>query len=88
MEVSKLFIRKNLVGAHQYTIVVQSPGLTFTGKLHQREKLFKAGILYSGAILPMARQAPECMLLGSLNWVFLALGESRNCVLPKKANLF
>lgn len=54
MEVSKPFLRKKLVGAHQHTIAVQSPDVTFTGKLHHREKFFRAGILYSGAILPMA----------------------------------
>lgn len=88
VEVSKLFIRKNLVGSHQHTIAVHSPDLTFTGKLHQREKFLRAGILYSGAILSMAGQALESMLLGSLNWIFLALGKNRDCVLPKKANLF
>lgn len=87
MEVSKLFIRKNFVGAHQDAIAVQSPDLTSTGELHHRKKFFRAGILYSGAILPMAGQAPGCMLLGSLNWIFLALGENRSCILPKKANL-
>lgn len=33
----------------------------------------------------MAGQAPECMLLGSLNWVFLTLGKTKKSIMPKKA---
>lgn len=35
----------------------------------------------------MAGQAPECMLLGSLNWIFLTLGKNRKSIMPKKAIL-
>lgn len=43
--------------------------------------------LFSGTILPMDGQAPECILLGSLNWIFLTLGKNRKSVMPKKAIL-
>lgn len=35
----------------------------------------------------MAGQAPECILLGSLSWIFLTLGKTRKSIMPKKAVL-
>lgn len=58
---------------------------SFTRENSSSELEFDA--FFSGNILPMAGQAPECILLGSLSWIFLTLGKTRKTIMPKKAVL-
>lgn len=88
MEVSKLYLSGRTLWGHISMPLTCShhiwPSLeSFTRENSSSE--LECDTLFSGTILPMAGQAPECMLLGSLNWVFLTLGKTRKSIMPKKA---
>lgn len=88
MEVSKLYLSGRTLWGHISMPLTCShhiwPSLeSFTRENSSSE--LECDTLFSGTILPMAGQAPECMLLGSLNWVFLTLGKTKKSIMPKKA---
>lgn len=77
----KLFIRKDITGAHEHAVAVQPPCLEISVDPRQRvvprsSCKLKFFILFSGTILPMAGQAPEPVLLASLKWVLTTLRKS------------
>lgn len=85
----KLFIRKDITGAHDHAVAVQPPCLEISVDPRQRvvplsSCKLKFFILFSGTILPMAGQAPEPVLLASLKWVLTTL---RTSVMSEKTIL-